>query len=51
MHGLGGSSLNWTDLAQQLSGALDVHAVDLPGFGRSRPNRARDYRVGPTPTP
>ena len=45
VHGLGGSSLNWTDLAQQLSGALDVHAVDLPGFGRSRPNRARDYRV------
>ncbi len=45
VHGLGGSSLNWTDLAQQLSGHLDVHALDLPGFGQSEPNARRDYRV------
>lgn len=45
VHGLGGSSLNWTDLAQQLSDELDVHALDLPGFGRSHPNRSRDYSV------
>ncbi|WP_433268725.1 alpha/beta fold hydrolase [Actinosynnema sp. CS-041913] len=37
VHGLGGSSTNWTDLAAQLSGHVDGHAVDLPGFGRSEP--------------
>ncbi len=39
VHGLGGSSANWTDLADLLSDRLDGHAVDLPGFGRSEPAR------------
>ncbi|MBB5871379.1 pimeloyl-ACP methyl ester carboxylesterase [Allocatelliglobosispora scoriae] len=37
VHGLGGSSQNWTDLAGLLSSRLDGHAIDLPGFGRSAP--------------
>jgi pimeloyl-ACP methyl ester carboxylesterase len=37
VHGLGGSSQNWTDLAGLLADHLDGHAVDLPGFGRSDP--------------
>ena len=39
VHGLGGSSLNWTDLAFLLSGRLDGYAIDLPGFGYSDPTR------------
>jgi pimeloyl-ACP methyl ester carboxylesterase len=37
VHGLGGASTNWTDLADLLSGGLDGEALDLPGFGRSGP--------------
>jgi pimeloyl-ACP methyl ester carboxylesterase len=37
VHGLGGSSQNWTDLADLLAGHLAGVAVDLPGFGRSEP--------------
>jgi pimeloyl-ACP methyl ester carboxylesterase len=40
VHGLGGSSLNWTDLAYLLAGRLDGEAIDLPGFGRSDPATA-----------
>ncbi len=43
IHGLGGSSLNWTDLAWDLAGRLDTWAVDLPGFGASPPPRDGDY--------
>jgi pimeloyl-ACP methyl ester carboxylesterase len=43
VHGLGGSSSNWTDLAGLLAHRLDGHALDLPGFGRSDP--ARNYSV------
>jgi len=43
VHGLGGSSLNWTDLAYLLADRLDGQAIDLPGFGRSEP--ARSYRL------
>lgn len=43
VHGLGGSSLNWTDLAYLLADQLDGEAIDLPGFGRSEP--ARSYRL------
>jgi pimeloyl-ACP methyl ester carboxylesterase len=39
VHGLGGSSQNWTDLAGLLSDRLDGQAIDLPGFGRSEPGR------------
>jgi pimeloyl-ACP methyl ester carboxylesterase len=44
VHGLGGASTNWTDLAGQLRGAVDATAIDLPGFGRSGPALNRDYR-------
>ncbi|MEJ3746033.1 alpha/beta hydrolase [Actinomycetes bacterium KLBMP 9797] len=39
VHGLGGSSTNWTDLAGLLADRLDGQAIDLPGFGRSDPAR------------
>ncbi|MEU7997003.1 alpha/beta hydrolase [Micromonospora sp. NPDC049060] len=39
VHGLGGSSQNWTDLAYLLADHLDGQAIDLPGFGRSEPGR------------
>jgi len=39
VHGLGGSSQNWTDLAGMLAHRLDGQAIDLPGFGRSEPAR------------
>src|SRR3954469_19879859 len=39
VHGLGGSSQNFTDIAGLLSGHLAGQAVDLPGFGYSDPSR------------
>jgi pimeloyl-ACP methyl ester carboxylesterase len=44
VHGLGGASTNWTDLAALLAVRCDGWAVDLPGFGRSQPP-ARGYSV------
>lgn len=38
VHGLGGSSQNFTDLAGLLADRFDGHAVDLPGFGYSDPS-------------
>lgn len=46
VHGLGGSSTNWTDLMAVLGGALDAQALDLPGFGRSAPPADGRYTVG-----
>jgi pimeloyl-ACP methyl ester carboxylesterase len=43
VHGLGGSSTNWTDLAFLLADRFDGEAIDLPGFGHSDP--ARRYTV------
>ena len=43
LHGLGGSSLNWTDLMLTLDTQLTGYAVDLPGFGMSPPPRDGDY--------
>lgn len=37
LHGLAGSSSNWTDLAGVLACRVHGLAVDLPGFGRSEP--------------
>ena len=37
VHGLGGASTNWTDLAGLLAVRFDGFALDLPGFGRSGP--------------
>ncbi|MGY1844172.1 alpha/beta fold hydrolase [Modestobacter sp. SYSU DS0875] len=39
VHGLGGASTNWTDLAGLLAVRFEGHALDLPGFGRSGPPR------------
>ncbi|HLL68347.1 MAG TPA: alpha/beta hydrolase [Micromonosporaceae bacterium] len=43
VHGLGGSSSNWTDLGDLLADRLAGQAIDLPGFGRSEP--AASYTV------
>lgn len=37
IHGLGGSSQNWTDVLGLLSHRLAAQAIDLPGFGHSEP--------------
>lgn len=39
VHGLGGSSTNWTPLMDELTDVLDLWAPDLPGFGESPPAR------------
>jgi pimeloyl-ACP methyl ester carboxylesterase len=43
VHGLGGSSLNWTDLMGLLQPQLDEWAIDLGGFGMSPPPRDGDH--------
>jgi len=45
VHGLGGSSLNWTDLMGLLRDRLDSRAPDLPGFGYSPPPDDGDYTL------
>ncbi|MBW5485848.1 alpha/beta fold hydrolase [Streptomyces bambusae] len=45
VHGLGGSSLNWSALMALLEDTVDGEAVDLPGFGDSPPPADRDYSV------
>jgi pimeloyl-ACP methyl ester carboxylesterase len=45
VHGLGGSSQNWTDLAGLLAPRLDGLALDLPGFGYSDPGRRYSQRA------
>ncbi|MCW2529433.1 MAG: alpha/beta hydrolase fold protein [Pseudonocardiales bacterium] len=45
VHGLAGSSTNWTDFAGALAPWLDGEAVDLPGFGRSGPPPGNDYSI------
>jgi len=45
VHGLGGASTNFTDMADLLSPWLAGDAIDLPGFGRSGPPPDRDYSV------
>ncbi|MDI9831362.1 alpha/beta hydrolase [Streptomyces sp. KAU_LT] len=45
VHGLGGSSLNWSALMEQLDGVVDSEAVDLPGFGDSPPPDDGDYSI------
>lgn len=43
LHGLGGSSLNWTDLMGLLQPHVDGWAIDFNGFGASPPPRDGDY--------
>ncbi|MFF7334275.1 alpha/beta fold hydrolase [Streptomyces sp. NPDC008150] len=45
VHGLGGSSQNWSALMSRLAGDLDSEALDLPGFGDSPPPDDGDYSV------
>jgi len=45
LHGLGGASTNFTDLADLLSPWLAGQAIDLPGFGRSGPPADDDYTI------
>ncbi|MEV0737341.1 alpha/beta hydrolase [Streptomyces sp. NPDC050549] len=45
VHGLGGSSQNWSLLMAELDGVVDSEALDLPGFGDSPPPDDGDYSV------
>ncbi|MER6539369.1 alpha/beta hydrolase [Streptomyces sp900105755] len=45
LHGLGGSSQNWSQLMERLEDVVDSEAVDLPGFGDSPPPDDGDYSV------
>ncbi|MFF0741441.1 alpha/beta fold hydrolase [Streptomyces sp. NPDC004111] len=45
VHGLGGSSQNWSALMPLLDGAVASEAIDLPGFGDSPPPPDRDYSI------
>ncbi|MGW5732401.1 MULTISPECIES: alpha/beta fold hydrolase [Streptomyces] len=45
VHGLGGSSQNWSALMPLLEDVVDCAAVDLPGFGDSPPPDDGDYSV------
>ncbi|WP_405998665.1 alpha/beta fold hydrolase [Streptomyces sp. NBC_00829] len=45
VHGLGGSSLNWSALMPLLEDVVDGEALDLPGFGDSPPPDDGDYSL------
>lgn len=45
VHGLGGSSQNWSGLMPLLADRLDGEAIDLPGFGHSPPPVDGNYSV------
>ena len=45
IHGLGGSSTNWTDLMSLLGHGVYCIAPDLPGFGHSPPPHHGDYKL------
>lgn len=45
VHGLGGSTNNWTDFTGLIRTAVDVQSLDLPGFGRSEAPPDRDYSM------
>ncbi|MEU2161799.1 alpha/beta hydrolase [Streptomyces chengbuensis] len=45
VHGLGGSSQNWTTLMAALEDTVDGEAVDLPGFGNSPPPDDGNYSI------
>jgi pimeloyl-ACP methyl ester carboxylesterase len=46
VHGLAGSSRNWTDLMDLLRARFDCAALDLPGFGDSPPRPDGRYSMG-----
>ncbi|MET8679196.1 alpha/beta hydrolase [Streptomyces sp. NPDC004647] len=45
VHGLGGSSVNWSALMAELQDRVHGEAVDLPGFGHSSPPDDGDYSI------
>ena len=45
VHGLGGESLDWADVAANLDDLLDCYALDLPGFAHSPPPADRDVSL------
>ncbi|CAL9457260.1 2-succinyl-6-hydroxy-2,4-cyclohexadiene-1-carboxylate synthase [Streptomyces sp. enrichment culture] len=45
VHGLGGSSQNWSALMPLLDDVVDNEAVDLPGFGDSPPPDDGNYSI------
>ncbi|WP_320778293.1 alpha/beta hydrolase [Streptomyces sp. CRN 30] len=45
VHGLGGSSQNWSALMPLLDELVDSEALDLPGFGDSPPPDDGDYSI------
>ncbi|MEU2510385.1 alpha/beta fold hydrolase [Streptomyces syringium] len=45
VHGLGGSSQNWSALMERLADTVDGEALDLPGFGYSSPPDDGDYSI------
>ncbi|MET9418942.1 alpha/beta hydrolase [Streptomyces klenkii] len=45
VHGLGGSSQNWSALMELLAGDVACEALDLPGFGDSPPPDDGDYSI------
>lgn len=45
VHGLGGSSQNWSALMPLLADRVDGAAIDLPGFGQSPPPDDGNYSV------
>ncbi|MBM9507683.1 alpha/beta hydrolase [Actinacidiphila acididurans] len=45
VHGLGGSSQNWSALMDKLAGIVDSEALDLPGFGHSPPPDDGNYSL------
>jgi pimeloyl-ACP methyl ester carboxylesterase len=45
VHGLGGSSQNWSALMALLDGVVESEAVDLPGFGDSPPPDDGNYSI------
>lgn len=49
VHGTAGSALGFVEVFRQLSGRFSLHALDLPGFGRSTTEERRKVRKMPTP--
>ncbi len=45
VHGLEGSSRNWTDLMAQLRPTIACDAIDLPGHGDSPPRPDKNYGI------
>ncbi|MFE2042959.1 alpha/beta fold hydrolase [Streptomyces sp. NPDC059477] len=45
VHGLGGSSQNWSALMELIDDTVEGEALDLPGFGDSPPPDDGDYSV------